>query len=346
MNKPIFPLGVDDAGNMYRYFILGWDGPYTRLPPYSLHGRNVDDGLGQAIERMPPFDTNSTESLVTALAWIRNCDEKHDCMANVGAKLPRRLLDVRNDRVSLREHTEGERAKYACLSHCWGTSSMLRTTSINRHLFAQGIEWNLLPRTFQDAISFVRKLNISYLWIDSLCIIQDNDLDWQQQSAEMASIYQNAYITLAATASANASGECFTPVHLRSGRDRKPLAIMKLLDGSEYSLSTRPPLHHEGFPLLQRGWVYQERVLSPRVLHFVTEELVWECTSLLDCECGSEEITWSFHRPLKGQSVDWHGVVEDYTRLALTNPSDIFPALSGIAKMTAAHLQDKYVAGM
>jgi Heterokaryon incompatibility protein (HET) len=72
-----------------------------------------------------------------------------------------------------------------------------------------GITWDKLPRTFQDAISFTRRLKIRYLWIDSLYIFQDDNKDWQRQASRMPSIYENSYVTLAAMASDSSNGVCF-----------------------------------------------------------------------------------------------------------------------------------------
>ncbi|KAH7070451.1 heterokaryon incompatibility protein-domain-containing protein [Paraphoma chrysanthemicola] len=223
---------------------------------------------------------------------------------------------------------------------------MVQTTSKNISSFAQEIPWSAMPRTFQDAVSFVRKLSIAYLWIDSLCIIQDSDLDWQQQSANMASIYQNAYITLAATHSADSSGGCFTSDSLRSTHDYEPLAILRFHDGTEHNLSFRRTLIRSSQPLLWRGWAYQERILSPRVLHFAGEELVWECGTVYDSESNSHNFKAFFFHSKQDRNIRWGRIVQDYFRRSLTFPSDIFPALSGIVKVVAAQLQDEYAAGL
>ncbi|OAK99514.1 HET-domain-containing protein, partial [Phaeosphaeriaceae sp. SRC1lsM3a] len=247
-------------------------------------------------------------------------------------------------------------ATYACLSHCWGKGSeLLCTTSSNRQAFQTHIFWNSLPRTFQDAISIARQLGLSFIWIDALCIIQDDSLDWQQQSAVMADIYHNAYITIAAAASANASGGCYTPKSgLRPYQFRKHLATIHFPDGIKrkvFPVRTNP--HYSGdFPLLQRGWVYQERMLSPRVLYFAGDELIWECHARLDCECGSlRTTTYAFGRaqllePKIDQLDSWTEVLRQYTALSLTYPSDAFPALSGIAKAYQKVYSDTYVAGI
>ena len=111
--------------------------------------------------------------------------------------------------------------------------------------------------------------------------------------------------------------------------------------------------------------VYQERLLSPRMLHFADEELIWECDQAVHCECGSEKTREEFGRTLictkQGETSvgnmeslsqqtealrSWYRVVEDYISSSFTYSKDAFPALSGIAKVFMADLQDEYVAGM
>lgn len=194
--------------------------------------------------------------------------------------------------ISVKVIEPGDKAKlgiYATLSHCWGFELPCVMTNNNRSNRLNGIAWAELPKTFQDAIRYCLKLGISYLWIDALCIIQDDPQDWQIQSAKMAGIYENSYITLAATSSSCGSSGCF---------QKKSIAYKEhCLDDQAYQISIRQLIPHwtvpltlsskQENPLLSRGWVFQERILSPRVLHFCRQELVWECGHETLCECGS-----------------------------------------------------------
>lgn len=349
---------------------VGWAGTVPiehshQLFAYNFYNQPVRKML---VERLVPCDTASTKSLQTAQEWIARCDADHGCTQQSDRKLPRRLLDIGRNSVRLRETmSEDDCVRYVCLSHCWGQppTAILRTTLSTLTSHKDGIPWNILPRTFQDAINFARKLGIACVWIDSLCIIQDDKRDWEEQSADMANIYRNAYVTFAATASVTADDGCFT----RKDRPRfhetgSPLALLQFGDGIEHPLFARRRFNHGRdyhLPLLKRGWVYQERLLSPRVLHFVGEELIWECNITVDCECGNQE---DFHR-LKNKSTFghnklsprfsiigtrpfrwWHQVVREYTSLSLTKPSDTFPALSGIARAFSERVDDEYAAGM
>ncbi|KAH7079528.1 heterokaryon incompatibility protein-domain-containing protein [Paraphoma chrysanthemicola] len=147
-----------------------------------------------------------------------------------------------------------------------------------------------MPKTFQDAIEFTLKLNIRYLWIDSFCIIQDDLKDWEIESSKMADIYQQAVLTLAATASSGDTKGFFsekssainhTEILLPGGRT-SGIAIRQR-PRHWNKVTANDPVR---FPLLSRGWVLQERLLSPRILHFCASELVWECREESICECG------------------------------------------------------------
>lgn len=336
-----------------------------------VYGHRIG-GLG-CVERIVPCDTDSPESLQTVKRWIKECDEGHDCTSNAKSDLPRRLLDVRNNSVRVHEITEEDAGtKYACLSHCWGypPNTILRSTLATFNDYRQAIPWEKLPKTFRDAISFTRKLGVPFLWIDSLCIVQDDKdkKDWHEQSANMANIYRNAYITLAATAAKDADGGLYTPYDQPPAhRIGSPVLSVHFPDGTERQIFARRSFDHDAtsLPLLKRGWVYQERLLSPRVLYFVGEEVIWECNHAIACECGGENLEHAMERARISDSsrtngfscigahalhpapLDlWYQIVDEYCALSLTHASDIYPALSGIAKIFAAEIDDEYIAGM
>jgi hypothetical protein len=137
------------------------------------------------------------------------------------------------------------------------------------------------------------KLGIHHLWVDALCIVQDDDIDWQIESAKMAAIYQNAFLTLAATSSSDCSGGCYLEKDVavveheiyagQASNTSSPIWVRKKLNHWTVPPTQRSIQLH---PLLSRGWAFQERILSPRVLHFCGEEMVWECKETIECECG------------------------------------------------------------
>lgn len=111
--------------------------------------------------------------------------------------------------------TDGLVGRYCVLSHSWGRGSVKPTcvTSQNEHQYFRGIQISELSQTFQDAIHLTRNLQLRYIWIDSLCIVQNSTEHWRQESARMGAIYQGAYLRIAA-AGANDSTEGLFGFHL------------------------------------------------------------------------------------------------------------------------------------
>lgn len=108
------------------------------------------------------------------------------------------------------ENEPGRMGQYVSLSYCWGKSLAYTTTTKNLELHKEnnGIQYDDLPKTLQDAVFLVRHLGLQYLWADCLCIVQDNKADWEHEAGRMADVYTNAYLTLAATR-ASSCGEGF-----------------------------------------------------------------------------------------------------------------------------------------
>lgn len=236
------------------------------------------------------------------MQWVNSkfdaCSNGHICPPVADTQLPPRILALeRSDDGEILVkviETRESRGKYAALSHCWGIQLPCTTTKDNLGERMRGIPWQALPKTFQDATRYCVELGIFYLWIDALCILQDDEREWQIQSSKMADIYQNSCITLAATSSDCGSAGCFMEqvfpsaecslqVQSQSGRTYRLLIRIHL---SHWSVPLTAAARRD-YPLLSRGWAFQERVLSPRILHFCKDELVWECGEGMQCECGS-----------------------------------------------------------
>ncbi|KAI0159720.1 heterokaryon incompatibility protein-domain-containing protein [Xylariaceae sp. FL1272] len=99
--------------------------------------------------------------------------------------------------------------------------------------FKKNIPWRELSKTFQDAVDICQKLQIDYIWIDSLCIIQDDDKDWREQSVQMADIFENAHLTIAATKSPDGNGGCYAVVDLECRG-------LPVIEGSIYACKRTP----------------------------------------------------------------------------------------------------------
>lgn len=193
----------------------------------------------------------------TALSWLEQCLSTHKCgLDNEPRRLPRRVLQIDGPgRVRLLT-TTNEHGKYVCLSHCWGTANFLTTTRSNLAEHEESLALEKLALTFQDAISFTLRLGYRYLWIDSLCIIQDSVEDWREQGSKMADIYEGADVMLSAAANLASKN------HLFKSANRHHLSrewLFRDLNGELISLFSREPLSHRGLvenalPLMGRAW--------------------------------------------------------------------------------------------
>jgi hypothetical protein len=257
------------------------------------------------------------EYLTVIQYWLSDCDLNHDCITEDKILMPTRLLELGtlgdNNVISLVEpRHEGIAGKYMTLSHCWGESKTIETRKNNIHQRKRGIEWAELPKTFQHAIAITRGLGIKYLWIDSLCIIQNDSADWERESRNMSTVYANSYLNIAATRSLDSNGGLFSPRWMEAMEVPDvfscPLNEVKIectSPGQAFEVYARFPhvRAHEDFfqdftsgrhvrsPLLTRAWVFQELYLCPRTVHFHSSELIWECRNSLRCECNGIKMT-------------------------------------------------------
>jgi hypothetical protein len=234
------------------------------------------------------------ETWECASRWINQCTLKHVKCNNLtnGTKLPTRLLEVRPTGADpeLRLYipaSDVPPSRYITLSHCWGKLPIPTLKSSNFEAMTRDIAIAKLPKTFQDAITITRRLNIRYLWIDSLCIVQDSVDDWQSESVKMRDVYSNSFLNIAAAAAPDGRTGCFLDRNaLLAGPCR---ATVRTLHGRLCDLVSQT-LWVNGMaktPLSQRSWVVQERLLAPRVLYFAQNQLYWECNVLVSCSCLS-----------------------------------------------------------
>jgi hypothetical protein len=274
-------------------------------------------------------------------------------------------LDVRL--VEVKEHCP----RYACLSHCWGgkLGDDQKTTESTLAGRMGRMSFEKLPRTFQDAINITRNLGLSYLWIDALCIVQDSLPDWQKESLRMGAIYSNSYITIAASSSSDSTGGCFREATRRydsgftfntmghkKGSRAWPFTIY--IEKSSYAEEATFDSMIVAEPLSRRGWVCQERVLSPRAIHYTANHVLWECRQFyatddisLSLSQGEKSVA-SIPLQLSQLSTEevyalWYNLIaDDYSKRKFTIFDDRSTAIYGLAKMFQSKLGDEYVAGL
>lgn len=221
----------------------------------------------------------------------------------------------------------------------------------------QGIPWSGLPNVYQDAIRVCRRLRLEYLWIDSLCIIQDNKEDWELESSRMCDYYEYARVTVSAASSFDATIPFLTNRDPKWQTHKFNLATQ---DGKNTEICARRDsgssfTNHveDAGPLASRAWVWQETLLSTRILHFTQSELIWECKEDVCAEDGirprglySVRLPQQLMRCEKDPYNGWHNLISTYSVRQLTYESDRLPALSGVAAKISGWTQSGYLAGL
>ncbi|KAI0549730.1 heterokaryon incompatibility protein-domain-containing protein [Xylaria curta] len=328
--------------------------------------------------------TSCVSAIRTALSWLQHCRHQHPRCGrySAGAKTwrPSRLIDLGPQDSSHWKliHTMFDPSSsgdpYIALSYRWGPSPRLLLLFSSMDEFQLGKPIEDLPKTFRDLTVIARKFRIQYIWIDALCILQDWEEDWNMQALTMRQVYAHAAFTVAASASADEDGGLF--------RRRDPSSvfpsIVKLLSCTSIPNTFR--IFERDYwdrnvlagPLHKRGWVFQERYLSPRVLYFTKTQIFWECFEEAKCEGFPKEIPfhfsdknfstlWDFAEanempslnhpnnkivmPIAVYSV-WRDLVQKYSQCSLTKASDKFPAFAGIARLFQEITGDVYLAGL
>lgn len=190
--------------------------------------------------------------------------------------------------IRLIDGAERKSNAYLAVSHSWGNltdaQKQLFCTSIqNLSRRRHGFHVSELPKTFQDAVKVARAMGVPYLWIDTLCIIQygDGKADWEREARRMKNVYSGAYCTIAATSAANAHSG-FLDTHHRTDyvcvEDSKGKHFFASTDVDDFDNDVLAA------PLNARAWVFQESVLSRRIVHFSANQMYWECGKGVYCE--------------------------------------------------------------
>lgn len=280
------------------------------------------------------------------------------------------IVSLENIRLS---EGRARRGDYLSLSHRWGVVGKppLRTTTANLQAHKREIPWTSLSKTFQDAVKLTELLGYTHLWIDSLCIVQDDVDDWSREAKQMYNVYGNATLSIIATSPEGLFFERKVSDFFRSRAGRQPLQRTYRLpgrDGSLYDIHAVPKgAHHDNTNindlvphgnLFTRGWVLQERLMCRRAIVFGEHELLWSCDHRNICECSGSVVTRfrdvhllnrseyreSLRRGEQSPSL-WRRVVQEYASKALTFESDRLPALSGLVKQYRPDFATQYVAG-
>lgn len=305
--------------------------------------------------------------------WLETCSSHKQCQNLISQSLiPKRLIYLCSDSQKLQLRVSEDipsRSRYATLSHCWGTLIFETLKMDNLEQLKLEIPQKSLSKSFQDAITVTRKLGLEYIWIDSLCIVQDSVDDWQEQSALMGSIYSASSCNISATDANDGSEGLFLQ---RSSFS--PLLVETTFNGLKGTFNVHQNyLWDRRIPnsvLCKRGWVYQERALSARNLHFCKDQVIWECCEMSRSEefpSGFDRDSWAspdsefkqrFNKIFRQGLVDdgewrcltlWSDFITQYSQTTLTYPTDRLIAMAGVARLIHHQRHDtlgRYVAGL
>lgn len=313
--------------------------------------------------------------------WFHTCETSHlECLDASIPELPTRVIDVgvEEDWADLHiNHTRKKRASYIALSHCWGgpIAPMLTTETINS--FQDRLPFLELPANFRDAIAITRRLGFRYLWIDSLCIIQDSEEDWAEESKKMGLIYRNSAVTISAMASKgskhgiinqDAQGELAAPLpaSVRVSKASEDTITVLRQDPDEETLCKLDISSMS--PLSSRGWILQESVLSPRHLYYGRSQIYWRCPTGYRAADGTSSglrmpaliyphVSAVLYRDIRRSQTerlpaerlvlkDYYDLVENYSQRRLTFSSDKLPAFSGVSGRLHPAIGGRYLAGI
>lgn len=384
---------------------MNYKGPLTSIKKY--RGNRVDANttvyfytdFGEARSSTWPTvgvgrTTSARRNTYAAIiqAWLQACDESHsECRKSRGAwhephakcpeprgeklpRLPTRVLDVESTEPDVIKVIEvaDEKGPYIALSHCWGGHIATKTTCDNFRTRQRNIRFHDLPKNFQDAVAVTRAAGLRYLWIDALCILQNDKEDWEKESGRMAAVYQNAHFVLGADMSTDSYGGFLDTEECGYERQETSVATFgaeksTIYARHQYGLHDNPcpmfthvqtPANGEVCnPLRDRAWALQEQFLASRMVHFTEKEMIWECRSALWCACGELDMGISaqyerlpYYESLVSDSNNkfriWYRIVNALSDRKITEQADLLPALSGLAQQFQRRGAGAYLAGI
>ncbi|KAL3608810.1 hypothetical protein FPOAC2_03821 [Fusarium poae] len=301
-------------------------------------------------------DPHKRQDLIKS--WMSECDDHEICQVSLpstrNAPLPTRVLDLTGSpdlpesvddiKIKLRETNKDETGLYTALSYCWGRDTDLhfKTTQTTLEAHKAGIAWSSLPLVHREAILTALYLGIRYIWIDSLCIIQDSHEDWLSESVRMGSVYSNAHLTIAATSSSSPSEGLHWPYQGARTVD---------IHGEMTSIrfETHLSIDASSEPLNTRGWTLQEAVLPSRLVCFGKEQWLWKCPGRIIDNGLPQWPALAHEGPGEdGQNYlkHWYQLIINYSKRNLTYETDKWNAIAGLVDMFKKQTGYTYLAGL
>jgi hypothetical protein len=321
--------------------------------------------MDHAINLHQPLTGNDPNKLGPIIqSWVAPCVTSHTTCAETlsgkmihdrhGTKLPTRLIQLKTGSdPNIVKLVEPGRliARYCALSHCWGPPDKrpYMTTRNNIRDISSGISVTVLPQTFQDAIAVTQAIGIDYLWIDSLCIIQGDRDDWLLESEKMGSIFERAFLVIAAAGSNDSSEGLLNMPRYPELSIHVPYYQSKQQSAGTFNMTMLSHLESQPQlgPLSSRGWASQEWHLARRVVFFMPGGISWMCREIDFDEHG----LWKDFRtetPLLhfGSTREWLWYLFLYSNSHLSIHTDRLAAIQGVANEVQKRRTDRYHLGV
>ncbi|KAI1310418.1 heterokaryon incompatibility protein-domain-containing protein [Xylaria venustula] len=368
-----------------------WDPVTQKIVYRTRHGfqafTHAEDPAAGTISNRPVARLpGSSENVARMVSWLSNCQANHKCKTMHGV-MPTRLIEITDTsgaiNLRLRRTEEVGHVPFAALSYCWGGEQPMKCVSSNIVSYGTAIPFEMQSQTIKDAIKVCQDMGFQYLWIDALCIIQDDFNDKSIEIAKMTSIYGAATFTIVAARSSSAT-EGFLGERFPGPRESAVLSY-RCIDGQLGSI-TLVKLGTEfesAEPIDERGWTLQERLLSTRIIEFGSRQTRWICPETRSSGFSLEGFTDGWRRDVnynskrREEALDldniraarstldfygrprnsqfkkyrkaiehWEKICNTFTERALTLSSDRALAISGIAQIFAELSGDQYIAGL
>ncbi|KAI3325459.1 HET-domain-containing protein [Xylariaceae sp. AK1471] len=316
--------------------------------------------------------STTVDGRISAIAsWLHECRSQHSHSDGIDESFtPRRLVSVGLEGQTVKL-VEGRMlptsSDYVTLSYCWGATLQLQTTEETLHRFHEVIPTDLLPKAYVDAFSIARALGVGYIWINALCIVQDDDEEWQTESAKLGKIFQKSLLTITATESADSSEGCFPPRNddgkktevffstNQQGTIESPILVRT------YDRDIREGCLN-GSIISKCGWTLQEQLLSRRIVSCMQTEVHWQCQACYQTQSGltfTSEEAFNSNMKLSGALLPstaqmgdewwrntWRLIIENYTARSFTFENDRIPAIASITKHIARIVDDVSILGL
>jgi hypothetical protein len=312
-------------------------------------------------------DYGGEGSKARAVSLLEECDREHlECWSLHPSWRPKRLLHIdtrgKNDRLWIyldvipQPPPTSMATRYSALSYCWGRDQEHKLKASSQITYENGIAISELPRTLQDAILSTWSLGLKFIWIDCLCILQDDEKDLAREIADLPAIFGNAYVTISASRASDSRQGFLHPISRPPTDDIVFSLPYACPDGRLGSVIL---CHYSGNPVHGRAWTFQEYMLSPRILEYTSSQLIWMCREREWHQEAKEkklidmyQLSLSLHcGPREHSSVveceTWMRMVWAYSTRALKFSADKLPAISGLAELWSRRKRgDSYLAGL